>query len=102
MVFRRLAADLRVGARAEATGQFAPHVELHVGVTHEERLRVGVDRNEFDAAKADLNHAVHGVDAATADSDDLDDGEVVLWSCHVLFPLFDVLLSLRKLQPDQR
>jgi hypothetical protein len=41
-------------------------------------LSVGVDRNELDATEPEFDHSVHGVDAATADADDLDHGEVVL------------------------
>ena len=69
-----LAADLGVRAGAEAAGQFAADVELDVGVAHQQRLGVGVDRDELDAAEADLDHPVDGVDAAAADADDLDDG----------------------------
>ena len=77
------AAHLRVGARAEAPGELASDVELDVGVAQQERLRVRVDRDEFDAAKAEFDHPVDGVDAATSDADDLDDGEIVLVGCHV-------------------
>ena len=71
-------ADLGVGAGAEAAGEVAADVELDVGVAHQQRLGVGVDRDELDPAQAELDHAVDGVDAAAADADDLDDGEVVL------------------------
>ena len=73
-----LAADLGVGAGAEPTRELAAEVELHVGVAHEQRLRVGVDRDELDALQAGVDHAVDGVAAAPADADDLDHGEVVL------------------------
>ena len=75
-------ADLGVGTSTEATGQFASDVELDVGVAHEQRLGVGVDRDELHPAQAELDHAVDGVDAAAADTDDLDHGEVVLLRCH--------------------
>ena len=95
-------ADLGIGAGAESAGQLAADVELDVGVAHQQRLRVGVDGDELDAAKAELDHAVDGVHAAAADTDDLDDGEVVLVRCHVrppgvrtlnLYLKFKVLLS---------
>ena len=73
-----LAADLGVGARAEAARELAPDVELHVGVAHQQRLRVGVDRDELHALQAGVDHAVDGVAAAAADADDLDHREVVL------------------------
>ena len=44
VVLGGLAPDLGLGAGAEAAGQFAPDVELDVGVAHQQRLRVGVDR----------------------------------------------------------
>ena len=75
-------ADLGVGAGAEAAGELAADVELDVGVAHEERLGVGVDRDELDALESDLDHPVDGVDATTTDAHDLDDGQVVLRCCH--------------------
>ena len=47
VVLGGLAADLGVGAGAEPAGELAPDVELHVGVAHEQRLRVGVHRDEL-------------------------------------------------------
>ena len=73
-----LATDLGVAAGAEAAGELAADVELHVGVAHQQRLRVGVDGDELDALQAGVDHAVDGVDAAAADADDLDDRQVVL------------------------
>ena len=86
-------ADVRVGAGAEAAGQLPADVELDVGVAHQQRLRVGVDRDELDALEADLDHAVDGVDAAATDADDLDDRQVVVRRCHrTAFP-FEVAAS---------
>ena len=73
-----LPADLGIAAGAEAAGELATDVELHVGVAHQQRLGVGVDGDELDALQAGVDHAVDGVDAAAADADDLDDGEIVL------------------------
>ena len=84
VVLGGLAADLGVGAGAEAAGELAPDVELDVGVGHQQGLGVGVDRDELDALEADLDHPVDRVDAAAADADDLDDREVVLRCCHVV------------------
>ena len=72
------AADLGVAAGAEAAGEVAADVELDVGVAHQQRLGVGVDGDELDALQPGVDHAVDGVDAAAADADDLDDGEIVL------------------------
>ncbi|MCY1380513.1 hypothetical protein D9M69_683420 [compost metagenome] len=88
MVLGGLAAHVGVRARTEAAGELAADVELDVGVAHQQRLRVGVDGDELDTLEADLDHPVDGVDAATTDADDLDDGQVVLCCCHarVTFP----------------
>ena len=82
VVFGGAPADLGVGARAESASEVAPDVELDVGVAHQQRLRVGVDRDELDPAQAEFDHSVDGVDTAAADTDDLDDGEVVLVCRH--------------------
>ncbi|BDZ50444.1 hypothetical protein GCM10025867_26850 [Frondihabitans sucicola] len=74
VVFRRAPADLGVGTGSEAARQFASDVELDVGVAQKQRLRVGVDGDELDAAESELDHAVDGVDATAADTDDLDHG----------------------------
>ena len=49
VVLGGLAPDLGVGAGAEPTRELAADVELHVGVADEQRLRVGVDRDELDS-----------------------------------------------------
>jgi hypothetical protein len=82
VVLGGLLADLGVGAGAQAAGELTTHVELDVGIAHQQRLRVGVDRDELDALEADLDHPVDRVDTAAADADDLDDGQVVLGCCH--------------------
>ena len=79
VILGRLAPDLRVGSGTEAAGELTPDVELDVGVAHQQRLRVGVHRDELDALEAGVDHAVDRVAAAAPDSDDLDHGEVVLW-----------------------
>jgi hypothetical protein len=43
----------------------------------QQRLRVGVDRDELDACDARVDHPVDGVRPAAADSDDFQDCEVV-------------------------
>ena len=52
-------------------------VDLVVGVAHQQRLRVGVHRDELDALDAGLDHAVHGVGTAATHSEDLDHSQVV-------------------------
>ncbi len=78
VVLGGLAADLGIGAGAETPRELAADVELHVGVAHQQRLRVGVHRDELDALQAGVDHPVDGVAAAAADADDLDHREVVL------------------------
>ena len=46
-------------------------------VVAEERLRIGVDRDELDPGEAGVDHAVDRVRAAAADADDLDHSQVV-------------------------
>ena len=76
-LLRRGLADGRVGAGAEAARGLRADVDLDVGVAHQQRLRVGVDGDELDAREARVDHAVDGVRAAAADTDDLDHREVV-------------------------
>ncbi len=78
MVLRGSPAHLGVRTCAEAAGQFPAHIQLDVRITHQERLRIGVDGDELHALEADFDHAVDGIDAAAADSDNFDDGEIVL------------------------
>ena len=82
MVLCGLAADGRIGARAQPPGQVAPDIELDVRVGHEQRLGVGVHGDELDATQVGLDHAVDGVDATAADPDDLDLCLVVLCVVH--------------------
>ena len=78
VVLGRLPTLVRVGTGAEAAGQVPADVELDVRVAHQQRLGVGVDRDELDPPQALLDHPVDRVDSASADADDLDDGQVVL------------------------
>ena len=70
------AADLRVGARAEALGELAADVDLRRRVAHLELLDVGVDRDEVDLRDPGVHHPVERVQAGAADADDADHGEV--------------------------
>ena len=64
-------------------GELAAHVELDVSVAHQKGLGICVDGDELDTAQAQFDHAVDSVNAAAADADDLDHGEVVLVRGHV-------------------
>ena len=70
-------ADGRIGSGAEAAGGLRADVDLHIGVRHQQRLRVGVHGDELDAAETGVDHPIDGVRTAAADADDLDDREVV-------------------------
>ena len=48
VLFDRLLADLGPRARAEPAGKLLTDLDLYVGLGVEERLRVGVDRDELD------------------------------------------------------
>ena len=73
VVLGGLPADVGLRAGAQAARELAADVELDVGVAHQQRLRVGVDRDELDPLEADLDHAIDRVHPAAADADDLDD-----------------------------
>jgi hypothetical protein len=75
--FSGRASDLGIAAGAETAGEVATDVELDVGVAHEERLGIGVDRDELDTLQPRIDHPVDRVDAAAADTDDLDHSEIV-------------------------
>ena len=70
-----------------------PTSSLTSASRHQQGLGVGVDRDELDPAQADLDHPVDRVDAAAADADDLDDGEVVVRWRHRVSPLLVRLLG---------
>jgi hypothetical protein len=67
---------VRVCSRAQALGELVADVQLDVGITHRERLCVGVGGDELDAAQTRINHPVDRVGTAAADSDDLYDCQV--------------------------
>ena len=78
MRIRSFAPDLWVGAGAEPARRVSSDVEFEVGIGHEQRLRVGVDRDELNTTDTGIDHAVHGVDSTTADTDDLDHSEIAV------------------------
>ena len=69
LLARRLAAEIRVRARAETAGHRVADVQGLMGRGLLQRLQVGVDRDEVDALDLGLDHAVDGVDAGAADAD---------------------------------
>ena len=87
--------DDRIGAGAEAARRLRADVDLHVGVAHQQRLRVGVHGDELDAGQARVDHAVDRVRAAAADADDLDHGQVVPGTISHLNARLDLKLECR-------
>src|SRR5450755_2211736 len=73
---RGFAADFRIRASAEAVGQLHAELQLDRGVRHAQRLQIGVGDDEFDAFDSGVDHAVDGVAAAAADSDNFNLGVV--------------------------
>src|SRR5262249_27500162 len=69
-------AEVRVGPGAEAFRELAADVDLDRRVAHPELLDVRVARDELARREAGVDHPVDGVEAGTADADDLDDREV--------------------------
>src|SRR5438445_466618 len=63
---RRLPADLRVGARAQALGDLRPELDLGGRAVVLQRLAVGVGGDEVDPGEAGRDHGVQGVAAAAA------------------------------------
>ena len=55
---------------SEASCEIATDVEFDVGVGHEKCLRIGIDRDKFNAFETGIDHAVDGIDSTAADSDD--------------------------------
>ena len=82
VVFRRLPTHLGVGTGAETTSGLPTNIEFDVSVGEHEGLRIGVHGNELDAFQALFNHAVHRVDATTANTDNFKYGEEVILGVH--------------------
>src|SRR5207302_1667104 len=76
--------DGGIRSRAEPARRLRADLDLHLRVDRDERLRVRVDRDELDAAEPFVDHAVDGVRAAAADTDDLDLREIVTRLIHRL------------------
>ena len=78
-LFRGTAAHLRNRAGAKALGQLFADLDLNLRSGLVQCLLVGVDGDEFDAAKACVHHPVDRVVSAAAASDDLDGSKGVLF-----------------------
>ena len=66
-----LAADLGVSAGAQAAREVGADVHLDVGIGDRQRLRVGIDGHELDAADTLFDHSIDRVGTAAADTDHL-------------------------------
>ena len=84
-------ADLGVRTGAAALGELGAQLDLLRSFGVEQRLLIGVHRNELDPGQAGLHHAVHSVTAAAAYADDLDIGHILHFfvenECHECIPL---------------
>ena len=69
------AAEFWVHSGTESLREVLPDVDLALREGAMEILRVGVDRDEFDALHLRIHHVVHGIIAGTADTDDPNTGE---------------------------
>ena len=67
-----MAADVRIGARAESLRQLAADLQFDPHGTDPQRLLIRVGDDELDAVEPGLHHAVDGVAAAAADANHLD------------------------------
>ena len=68
----RAGTDFGTTTGTEAAGQLLPDRNLDVGVTGLQRLGVGVDGDELDAAYSCVDHTAHRIGTAAAAADDLD------------------------------
>ena len=75
---RRVAADLRLGARAEAARERRSQLQLRARGRTLQRLRIGIGADELHAGEPALDHVFDRVAAAAAHADDFDDGTFVL------------------------
>ncbi len=77
-LLRRLAADLGLGAGAEAAGGVAAELDAVLAGRGLERLGVGVGDDEGDALEAGLHHVAHRVAAGPADAEHGDPRQVAV------------------------
>jgi hypothetical protein len=70
----RLAADLGPRACAQTACELLPDLDLHIGFGAEQRLGVGIHRDEFDSGEALLDHAIDRVATTATDAHDLHPG----------------------------
>ena len=64
-----LAADVGIGAGAQALGELGAELQLDGGLRKLQRLQIGIGGDEFDALELGADHAVDGVGAAAAHAD---------------------------------
>ena len=58
-----------IGPGAQAARGLRADVQLHVRLAHQQRLRIGVDREELHAFQAGVDHPRHGIRPAAAHAD---------------------------------
>ena len=77
MILRRQSADFGVAARAQASSEIATDVDLEIGFTEQQRLRIRVGRDELDVLQSRSDHPIHRVRSAAAHANYFDYGVVV-------------------------
>ena len=84
MLLGGLPPHLGIAAGAQSAGELASDVQFQVRVAHEQRLGVGVHGYELHTLETGLDHAIHSVHSAAADTHHLDHREVAVlrWTGH--------------------
>ncbi len=75
VLFRGLTADLGIHPGAESLGQILADVNFLLSARVMQRLRIGVDSDEFDTLDLGIDHPRNRIATRTADADDFDFGE---------------------------
>ena len=83
VLFHRAASDLRIGAGAEAAGDFIADLDPATGFGLFEVLGIGIDGHEVHAAESGGDHAVDGVAAGAAHADHFQLGGRLFIGCEI-------------------
>lgn len=68
---RRIAAHVGIGPGSKPFGQLLADLELDFSLGAKQSLRIRIGADEGDTLQARHDHVLHGIAAATADTDDL-------------------------------
>jgi hypothetical protein len=70
-------ADLRVATRTQAAGCVFTEAQSNRRRRTHQRLGIGVQSNEINAAQSGFNHPINGIATTAADSQDTDYSQVL-------------------------